>query len=627
MLPCFDEPGYKVPFELRVTTPKGNIVVANTPEIEHTDAEEGRATPVSLRAHAAAPDLPLRPRGRPARHPRRPEGAGADPRRHHPRQGQARRPRDRGRRRAHQDSSSTTSRAPTPTRSSTSSPCPSSASARWRTPASSPSARTSPPRPKHASTEARRAMATNVAHEISHHWFGNLVTMPWWDDLWLNEGFATWMESKIVDAWKPLMDARLEALRAKSTVMGLDALDSAARRPPARRQQRRGRRGVRQHHLRQGRRRARHARGVARPRRLPRRDPRLFEGPRVRQRDRRRSLPALAKSSSKDVWSVASTFLDQPGVPLVRAELVCDKGAAPKVKLAQERYRARPTTEGDRHSATWKIPLCVAFDGGKAPACGMLGASTGEIELPGRPLPALDLSERARERLLPLRPPARAARRARRRRARPRRPLAHRPRQRRLGARAERRPRLRRAPRPRRLGPRREEPPRPRSGRRRPPGRQRQAHRRRFAPGVPRLRLLGPRTDGARDRLRSAPERERRRQAPPPEPAQRARGPRRGSLGRLAGRPRRHRVPQGPAVRRRRHRGHRPPRLDAPRRRQAVPRPRRGPPPRARARGPRHHGRRARRVRRPRAPPPRPRPDARRPAQDSRTPSRSTPPR
>ena len=44
MLPCFDEPSFKVPFEVRVTTPKGNLVVANTNEVERRDVDEGRST-------------------------------------------------------------------------------------------------------------------------------------------------------------------------------------------------------------------------------------------------------------------------------------------------------------------------------------------------------------------------------------------------------------------------------------------------------------------------------------------------------------------------------------------------------------------------------------------------------
>ena len=79
--------------------------------------------------------------------------------------------------------------------------------------------------PKTSSTRTKQFIAEVISHEIAHMWFGNLVTMKWWNDLWLNESFATFMATKFVDKFYPewnLWDQFIED--AMNDAMGLDAL-------------------------------------------------------------------------------------------------------------------------------------------------------------------------------------------------------------------------------------------------------------------------------------------------------------------------------------------------------------------------------------------------------------------
>jgi alanyl aminopeptidase len=237
--------------------------------------------------------------------------------------------------------------------------------------------------PAHASTQARRAMAGVIAHELAHQWFGDLVTMQWWDDLWLNEAFASWMSRKIVDQWRPASQSRLESVGDRSGVMAHDSLSSARKiRNPVNSTSEalEAFDGIT------------YGKGQAV---LTMIESWLGEDP-FREGMRRYVkkhewgnataadlYAALSEASGRDVGKVMNSFTDQTGLPVVSAECQAGEGtdAPVSLKLKQAEYRTL-----DRKGASDKIsqiPVCVVFDGGEKVEreCTLLGSAETKLDL------------------------------------------------------------------------------------------------------------------------------------------------------------------------------------------------------------------------------------------------------
>ncbi|HEX8790705.1 MAG TPA: M1 family metallopeptidase [Polyangiaceae bacterium] len=213
--------------------------------------------------------------------------------------------------------------------------------------------------PATAPVSQRRGYASVMAHELAHQWTGDLVTMAWWDDTWLNEAFATWLAAKIVEEWDPKMHAALSLLRGGLRAMSVDALASA--------------RAIRQpitstHDIENAFDTITYQKGGAVLDMFER-----WVGADAWQKGLHAHLVAHRfgnataddflqaenDASGRDVKSAFHTFLDQPGVPLVSAPGEECASWNPKRGVPLHQSRFVPLGSKVDPGTTWQIPVCV----------------------------------------------------------------------------------------------------------------------------------------------------------------------------------------------------------------------------------------------------------------------------
>ncbi len=229
-----------------------------------------------------------------------------------------------------------------------------------------------------------RGYAYVMAHELAHMWFGNLVTMPWWDDIWLNEAFATWMGNRSVARVFPEYAAELSFLSSVQRAMGTDSLVSARQiRQPIETPDdirnafdsityRKGggvlamfeawmgeetfQRGIRAYM-------EEHAFATA-----------TYED----------LLGALGAAAERDVATPFRTFLFQAGLPFLNVSTACNEGTA-TVTVQQSRYL--PTGSTGDAAQSWQIPMCLKYAAGDETAtqCVLLAEPETTVTLPSCP--------------------------------------------------------------------------------------------------------------------------------------------------------------------------------------------------------------------------------------------------
>ncbi|HEX8927187.1 MAG TPA: M1 family aminopeptidase, partial [Terriglobales bacterium] len=235
--------------------------------------------------------------------------------------------------------------------------------------------------PKTASYDAKRSVASVIAHEMAHQWFGDLVTAQWWNDIWLNEGFATWMSYKPLEAWKPEWHEDLNEIRNTLQALNTDSIASvrpirANAQTPAEIQM-----------LFDG---IAYGKAASVLRMVE-----AYVGPEVFRQGINAYLQKhsyanataedfwtqIAQTSGKPVDKIMKAFTEQPGAPLITVKSTCNAGHT-QVTLHQDRYIADSKMIAAGSPQLWTVPVGLRGSDGK-PTYHLLTQREETFDVPG----------------------------------------------------------------------------------------------------------------------------------------------------------------------------------------------------------------------------------------------------
>ena len=234
------------------------------------------------------------------------------------------------------------------------------------------------------SVGAHRTVADVLAHEIAHMWFGDLVTAQWWDNIWLNEGFATWASSNPPKVWKPEWNTQLDEVQDTGGSLSVDS--TASTRAIRHKAETRNEIGEQFDGIAYGK-----SAAVLR----------MVESYVGRETFRRGVTAYLTKHSyanatAEDFWGaiaqvsgkpvdkVMKSFVDQAGAPVINVASKCTTKGETEVTLSQRRFfldRKRMEAGGPE---LWNVPVCMRPAGSSKPArCELLTQEEQTFTLPG----------------------------------------------------------------------------------------------------------------------------------------------------------------------------------------------------------------------------------------------------